>query len=41
MEIYRGSSLPQTVLDWAAPAVRPLAGLKFPVLWSKLPKRFG
>jgi hypothetical protein len=32
MEIYRGSSLPQTVLDWAAPAVRPLAGLKFPDL---------
>src|SRR4051794_36467134 len=32
MEIYRGSSPPQTVLDWTAPGVRPLAGLTFPDL---------
>src|SRR3954452_19283782 len=32
MEIYRGSSPSQTVLDWTAPGVRPLAGLTFPDL---------
>ena len=30
MEIYRGSGLPQTVPDWAAPAVHAFSGLKLP-----------
>ncbi|MGE3741893.1 MAG: nuclease-related domain-containing protein [Geminicoccaceae bacterium] len=30
MEIYRGGELPQTVVDWAGPAARALAGLQLP-----------
>ena len=30
MEIYRGGSLPQTVLEWTEPAARSLVGLKLP-----------
>ena len=32
MEIYRGGSLPQTVLEWTEPAARSLVGLNLPHL---------